>query len=149
MWRKKNHADLFQVNCGCPSPSKDTKRQNYPTSKPEDRQFPSPARAEDDRFSLESKDSKDFRKFSDDSFEASTERAAPPQDHDDRSEDHYSTTSSSSPILMMDKTELKTSSVPSTSSTTTTTITLATSPKATSNFSVQSLTANSPRSHVI
>ncbi|XP_058795567.1 transcription factor Sox-21-B-like [Phymastichus coffea] len=151
-WPGLTAPNCLQVNCGCPSPTKDVKRPSFLPGKPEDRPFPSPARAEDDRFSLESKDSKDFRKFSDDSFEASTERAALAQDHDDKSEDRYSTTSSSSPIIV-EKSEMKPAiprpiNPPTTTMTTTTTISSA-SPKPLTNFSVQSLAASSPRSHVI
>ncbi|XP_011505229.1 PREDICTED: transcription factor Sox-21-B-like [Ceratosolen solmsi marchali] len=155
-WPGLTAPNCLQVNCGCPSPSKDLKRPSFLSGKPEDRPFPSPARPEDDRFSLEGKDSKDYRKFNDDSYETTCiERHQQPQD-DEKSQDRYSTTSSSSPIVV-EKVESK----PQPMLTSTTAISSSSPKQQTnnnngisniSNFSVQSLTgnvSNSPRCHVI
>lgn len=114
----------LQVNCGCPSPPKDPKRPGF---KPEDRPFPSPARPEDDRFSLES------------CIERQQQQQSIPAE-DEKSQDRYS--SNSSPIIVEPKPN---SPSPSPKPTTTSSSSpLSTSSSSViSNFSVQSLTNNS------
>ncbi|XP_014203286.1 transcription factor Sox-21 [Copidosoma floridanum] len=154
------------VNCGCPSPPKETKRPGFLSAKPEDeRPFPSPARPEDDRFSIES------RKCGDDSRDTHPlggvlllrHQRSSATHEEDRSPDRYSSTSS--PIIV-ERTSRPGSSLnltiaassPSTSSPspkpTAATASLSSS-SANSNFSVQSLASScspSPRAaphHVI
>ena len=132
-WPGLTTPTCLQPNCGCPSPSKDIKRTSFLPDKTEDRPFPSPVKPEDDRFSLENRDSvRDdgcYRKVED--FTSAEKQ------EEEKSEDRYT----SSPAERFDKFRSLSSVLTSLPSTTKT---------ESSVFSVQSLTGNtSARGHVI
>lgn len=131
----------LQPNCGCPSPSKEPKRTFLP-EKPEDKPFPSPVKPDDDRFSLDNRDSVReegcYRKI-EDNFTSSDK----PQE-EDKSDDRYSSSSPPPPPPVERFEKFRNissvlSSLPSTTKTDSSSV-----------FSVQSLTGNtSTRGHVI
>ncbi|XP_051155378.1 transcription factor Sox-21-B-like [Leptopilina boulardi] len=139
-WPGLTTPTCLQPNCGCPSPSKEPKRtSSFIPEKLEDKpSFPSPVKPDEDRFSLDNRDSvrEDgcYRKI-EDNFTSSSDKP-----EEDKSQDRYS---SSSPLVAERFEKFRNistvlSSLPSTTKT------------ESSVFSVQSLTGNtSTRGHVI
>lgn len=85
-WPGLSTPNCLQVNCGCPSPSKDPKRPNFFLGKPEERTDHSPVIVEDDRFGLDER-----RKTP-----KMIEFESPDKMDEERSQDRYSATSSPS-----------------------------------------------------
>lgn len=138
-------ATCLQPNCDCPSLSKEPKRP-FPSSKIDDRPFPSPARADDNAVVAEREESR-YRKLEED-FPIGLDRHHH-HHQEDRSQDRFSSSSSSSPPTEPEKSSTATASSSSTSTSS------SNSNRVDSAFSVQSLTSSggsnssSQRGHII
>lgn len=147
-WPGLHHqsSNCLQVNCGCPSPTKDQKRPSFLSGKPEDRTFPSPARPEDDRFNLEGPNSQEsdlvnslqrYRRILNIAEEAASGSPERVTDEDKSSPGRYSASPRSNGSLDRPNSSVTVTSAPVTSG-------------VAGNFSVQSLATSSPRGqHVI